>query len=154
MRYLIILPLCALAHPVAAQRQARGPTVPGVVAAIGGSFAGVEGGRWLGGQLSEALGIDQGGEDPGLTLQILGAGAGSVLVTALAADFGDALMGRPPIPLGDRIRDAGVGMLLGLATGYLSAKAVDRYGGDTGKAWRIGYSTTQGLYAGLSNGRW
>ena len=150
--WLPIAVLTLLANGVSAQEPPRrGTSIPVILTAVGGSFAGVAGGAWFGGQMSESLGIGQGGEDPGQLLRILGAGAGSVLGTALGAEFGNRLMGGEPVSLGAHVRDAGVGIFFGLAVGYLSAKIAEP---DAGKGWRIGYSSAQGLYAGLSNGRW
>lgn len=141
-----------LASGVSAQESPhRGTSIPVILTAVGGSFAGVAGGWWLGGHMSESLGIDQGGDDPGLALRILGAGAGSVLGTALGAEFGNRLMGGPKVPLGAHIRDAGVGIFLGLMVGYLSMQIAEP---NPGKGLRIGYSSAQGFYAGMSNGRW
>ena len=122
------------------------------VAAAAGSAIGLLGGYHLGRELADQLNIDQTGEDPGFGEAIAGAVVGSVLGAALGTHIAGRALGSTPAPsFGRRLRDAGVGLFVGLAFGYASARLAEPH---AGRGWVVGISLGNGVYAGLSNARW
>lgn len=142
----LLLPLLLLGSAAAAQRTAPAAhlTTPHIVAgavlgSAGGVLGGVTIGRWA---------ARRAHSDPEDGLELLAGLAGSALGTAVGAHMG-ARVNHRRVSFGRRLRDAGAGTLIG----GLVALAV---GGVTDKSEPvvIAFSLTQGLYVGLSNGRW
>jgi hypothetical protein len=117
----------------------------GILGSALGTLAGVAGGDWAG----RSLNVEQGGEDPGLGPRVIGGLIGSLTGTMLGTTAASGLTHRRPVSLGGRMRDAGVGMLIGIFVGL-----VVTYGADDQRTGLVAFSLTQGVVAGLSNGRW
>lgn len=151
---MLLVMLVPWGQSAAAQIPIRQDTIPRtspvvVTAALLGSAAGLAGGVAAGEWARKQWNFDRTGEDPGLASQVAGGLIGSVFGTTLGATGGGLLQQQRPVAFGQRMRDGVVGALLGLVVGYAVRRATD----DT-RAGVVAYSLTQGLYAGLSNGRW
>ena len=150
---LVAAALSVVTAPVLAQgpsgeRRAGYAMVLPIVGGILGSALGQVAGAGLGSQASKTFNIDRNGDDPGLTMAIVGGVSGSLAGTVAGVRIG-SIANRSQPSLERRLRDAGVGLALGIGAGFL----VGRISGDDRVA-RVTYSLVQGTYAGLSNGRW
>lgn len=115
-----------------------------LLGSAGGLVAGIVAGRWT----TEHLGWNRGGDDPGFTAEFLGGIAGSMIGASLGAHLGARARGQR-VSFGRRLRDAIGGTLIGLSVAIgVSTFASERQPGI------IAFSLTQGLFIGLSNGRW
>jgi uncharacterized membrane protein YeaQ/YmgE (transglycosylase-associated protein family) len=131
--------------------KSRGTNVAAVIGGVAGSgiglWVGIEAGEWS----SDHLGFDCCGDDPGLLAQMIGGLVGSVAGTMLGASTGSAVLdpGLPRPSFEARLRDAMFGTLAGVVAALAVTEMTE---GDVGP-W-VTFSLVQGLYAGLSNGRW
>lgn len=135
--------------------QTPAPTGPSPLVGFGaaaGAALGMLGGYAAGRGLADRFRIDQTGDDPGLSVAVGGAVLGSLVGSAVGAHVAGGSTPTQPAPsFGRRMRDAGAGLLVGAALGYLGARLTEPHG-RTG--WIVGMSVGEGLYAGLSDGRW
>ncbi len=130
-----------------------GPSVTAGVGAAIGVTAGMLGGYRFGEWFAEEVGIGQGGEDPGLAVGLLGGLAAALVGGSLGAHIGGRATpgaGRPSF--WRRVRDTGIGILMGLPLAYVGAKVAGSDKEEYGAA--IGFGVGVGFYSGLSNGRW
>jgi hypothetical protein len=140
------------ARAVSAYRRAdqgqRG-TLLTVLGGIAGSTLGLWGGIETGRYMADHWGFDCCGDDPGQAAKVSGGLVFATAGTMLGTTPGTAMGGQRPPRGVRRVRDAVVGLGLGAATA-LGAAALT--GGEDVPL--VTFSLVQGLYAGLSNGRW
>lgn len=117
----------------------------GVAGSALGAVAGDRAGDWA----SKSFNIEQQVEDPGLTVRTFGGLVGSLAGTMIGTTVGGGLSHRRPVTFTSRLRDAGIGMMLGFGVGLVVAGSAHNQ-----RAAVVAFSITQGLCAGLSNGRW
>jgi hypothetical protein len=82
-------------------------------------------------------------------MRAFGGLVGSLAGTMIGTTVGAAVSNRPRVSFTSRLRDAGIGMMLGFGVGLLVAGSSHDQ-----RAAVVAFSVTQGLCAGLSNGRW
>lgn len=117
----------------------------GVTGSALGTIAGDRAGDWA----SQTFQIDRGVEDPGLTMRVFVGLAGSLAGTMIGTAIGDNVSHRTRVTFISRLWDAGIGMMLGIVAGLVVSQSTE-----DPRAGVIAFSVTQGLAAGLSNGRW
>jgi hypothetical protein len=149
---LIAAPLAAQdSVPVAAEPDKHGIVPAAVVGGVAGAWLGAWGLGTLGAHLGETT--DEGDLSEDLALGVVGSYAGIVVGSffgsSLGSALGNAAAGHPGVSFGRRIKDAAEGMIFGAALGGLTSLITD--GSD---APFTVYISVQGLFAGLSNGRW
>lgn len=117
----------------------------GVTGSALGVVAGVKSADWA----SRSFNIERGVEDRGSALRAVSGLVGSLAGTMIGTTLGSGVSHRPRVGFTGRLRDAGIGMMLGFGVGLVVAGNAHNQ-----RAGVIAFSVTQGLCAGLSNGRW
>lgn len=114
----------------------------GVTGSALGVVAGVKSADWA----SQSFG---GVQESDHTMRAFAGLVGSLAGTMIGTTVGSGLSHRPRVGFTGRLRDAGIGMMLGFGVGLVVAGSAHNP-----RAGVIAFSVTQGLCAGLSNGRW
>ena len=114
----------------------------GVTGSALGVVAGVKSADWA----SQSFG---GVQESDHTMRAFAGLVGSLAGTMIGTTVGSGLSHRSRVGFTGRLRDAGIGMMLGFGVGLVVAGSAHNQ-----RAGVIAFSVTQGLCAGLSNGRW
>lgn len=106
----------------------------GVTGSALGTVAGVKSGDWV----SRSFNFERGGEDPGSTLRAFGGLVGSLAGTLIGTTLGSGVSHRPRVGFTRRLRDAGIGMMLGFGVGLIVTESAHNQ-----RAGVIAFSVTQ-----------